>query len=458
MHLFYDISLSRRHSGTPHGLARVEVSIAKALLQSDCSVNAIWITDNQEIVIGESDVLHSLTDGSASSEAAFANFAIHKPARKVSSHLLQELKRITYRDRMIVLATYTISFFPDVFSKLIWNVSRKSFFLLSRIKNTFRKVRFKTSSPTKFQNKSKNALNLNSKSLILIAGNDWDRRILEHIPTEMDSRLKIAVVIYDLIPYEFPHYSVDLPTAGRFTFWIGDIAQRSDYLFFISKFSQDRFNAMLTDRCIESQAKQMVIDLPPGILPAPGASEPDFSSEIGEQFILVVCTIESRKNHQVLLSALRLAMSLGEQFPQLVFIGSPGWGTKTLMREIDTDERLRNRIVLKSGISDNELRWLYEKCTAVAYPSIVEGFGLPVFESAVFRKPIVTSDIPVFDEIPHPLRTKVNPYDTAGWKVALQNVGTKSMPDGGWQELEIPTWIDNVNKMIAFMSDETKVQ
>ena len=122
------------------------------------------------------------------------------------------------------------------------------------------------------------------------------------------------------------------------------------------------------------------------------------------------------------------------------------------MHEISTDTKLTNRIIIKSGIPDIELRWLYEKCTAVAYPTIVEGYGLPVFEAAVFKKPIITSDIPVFDEIPHPLRTKVNPYDTGGWKNALQNAGSNTEPPEGWQELQLPNWKENVQQMIAFMS------
>jgi glycosyltransferase involved in cell wall biosynthesis len=142
----------------------------------------------------------------------------------------------------------------------------------------------------------------------------------------------------------------------------------------------------------------------------------------------------------------------------MVFIGSPGWGTESLLREIRLDKNLSDQIIIKAGVSDAELRWLYEKCSSVAYPSIVEGFGLPVFESAVFKKPIVTSDISVFEEISHPHRTKVNPYDTEGWKVALQHVGLKPTPETGWEEAQLPTWEDNVEKMSAFMSRESKPQ
>jgi glycosyltransferase involved in cell wall biosynthesis len=195
----------------------------------------------------------------------------------------------------------------------------------------------------------------------------------------------------------------------------------------------------------------MVISLPPGVIPSSEVSEPSFSADLENSFILVVCTIEARKNHQILIAALRLAISMGEDFPQLVFIGSPGWGTENLVHQIKSEEILRNRIVMKAGVKDAELRWLYQKCGAVAYPSIVEGFGLPVFESAAFRKPIVTSNISVFDEIQHPLRTKVDPYDSMGWKKALQEAAQKKRKEGDWVNTELPNWTDNVEQMLHFL-------
>lgn len=439
--------------GTPHGLVRVEVSIAKELLEIDSELKPIWVDDNYKVTVGKFDDFRSLTDGSSSKNAAFSNFALRAIVSKESSSYLRDLKRIPLKNRLIVVATYVISLFPDAFSKPLWKISKSLYFSLLKIVKPFRKLFFATAKSVGALGGSNSQNLTNSKNLILIPGNDWDRRILELLPTDESSPPKVAAIIYDLIPYDFPHYSVDIETSGRYTYWIGDIAQRSDYLFFISRFSQDRFNVMLKERGIESKGKQMVISLPPGIMPSSELSQPDFSNELESSFILVVCTIEARKNHQILVSAIRLAISRNEKLPQLVFIGSPGWGTQQLMHEIDKDEDLRDRIVVKSGVSDAELRWLYKKCTAVAYPSIVEGFGLPVFEAAVFKKPIITSDIAVFDEIPHPLRTKVNPYDTEGWKNALQNAGSEIEPPGGWQEHQLPTWKENVQQMIAFMSE-----
>lgn len=452
MQIHYDISLSRGHKGTPHGIVRVEVSIARELLAMQSEIKPIWIDSSQKITVGKLDDLRVLTDGSSSKHAAFSNFSFKARVSSRNSTYLNELKGITLKNRLFVIVTYVISLFPSTFSKLLWIISKRLYFSLSKKVKSFRKIFATTVKSVKAQDGSNSNSLTNSNNLILIAGNDWDRRILDFLPKHDSLRPKVATVIYDLIPYDFPHYSVDMETSGRYTYWIGDIAQRSDYFFFISRFSQERFNVMLKERGIESKGKQMVISLPPGIMPSSELSEPEFSNELESSFILVVCTVEARKNHQILVSALRLAISRNEGLPQLVFIGSPGWGTGQLMHEISTDENLMHRIIVKPGISDNELRWLYEKCTAVAYPSIVEGFGLPVIEAAVFRKPIITSDIPVFDEIPHPLRTKVNPYDTEEWKNALQSAGSVTEPPSGWQELQLPTWNENVQQMIAFMS------
>ena len=459
MNYYFDITLSRQHKGTPHGLSRVEVSLAKDFLASGESVIPFWLNEKWEINQGSPEIILKISDGSNSKIAAFENF--NSKALRISPNIqsgllahIKTLSEIRVRERLIVIATYSVSLLPRIMIPIAIQMGKRIYKFGSSIVHSSRIYR-STRKPTRRVNSiDSDSISIEREDIVVIAGNDWDRRTYERVKSTHPSKTNYAFVIYDLIPYEYSHYSVDIETASRFTYWIGDVAQRASYLFFISEYSKDRFNLMLEERSIESTAKQMVISLPPGIGPSGDASLPTFSKEIEETYILVVCTIEARKNHQILVSALRLANSKNEKFPQMVFIGSPGWGTETLVREICTDESLKNRIVHKSGISDNELRWLYENCTAVAYPSIVEGLGLPVFESAVFKKPVITSDIRVFDEIPHQLRTKVNPYDTEGWKVALQKAGSQTEPEGGWKDLTLPIWKNTVAKMIAFMSDE----
>ena len=461
MKYYFDISLSRRHVGTPHGLARVEVSLAKGFLASDAEVIPIWIDENWNVCQGDPDVILNISDGSHSKTSAFSNFGedFHLGVTSTHSGILTQirnLKEVKMGNRLITIGSYSISFLPKKLTPFAVGFIKRFYRYASKGVQAFRKYHTKNDINLIIEKNRSTLFRVNLNDVVVIAVNDWDRRIYERISNLISEEPRLAFIVYDLIPYEYPHYSVDSDTASRFTYWIGDIAQRANFLFFISRFSQSQFNKMLKDRSIESSAKQMVISLTPGITPDGETTPPEFAFEIDREFILVVCTIEARKNHQVLVSALRLANSKNESFPQMVFIGSPGWGTESLLREIRLDENLSDQIIIKAGVSDAELRWLYEKCSSVAYPSIVEGFGLPVFESAGFKKPIVTSDIPVFDEIPHPYRTKVNPYDTEGWKIALQNVVLNPIPESGWQEVQLPTWEDNVKKMATFMSKEMK--
>jgi glycosyltransferase involved in cell wall biosynthesis len=98
----------------------------------------------------------------------------------------------------------------------------------------------------------------------------------------------------------------------------------------------------------------------------------------GRRFILAVGTIEPRKNYDILLQAFRRLAD--QQDVMLVIAGKVGWN----MESFDlgpTAIGLGERVRLLSYVSDEELAWLYEHCTAFVYPSLWEGFGLPVLEA-----------------------------------------------------------------------------
>ncbi|NTU72617.1 glycosyltransferase family 4 protein, partial [Candidatus Roizmanbacteria bacterium] len=58
-----------------------------------------------------------------------------------------------------------------------------------------------------------------------------------------------------------------------------------------------------------------------------------------------------------------------------------------------------DRVQHFSDISQSKLAYLYKNCIAVVFPSLSEGFGLPLVEGVYFHKPIIGSDIPVFKEL-----------------------------------------------------------
>lgn len=111
-------------------------------------------------------------------------------------------------------------------------------------------------------------------------------------------------------------------------------------------------------------------------------------------FVLIVSTIESRKNHIGALDAwLALIEKHGaRRVPKLVCVGNRGWLNDAVYSRIEQWSLLRSRVVMLSGLSDDELALLYKSCRFTLYPSNYEGWGLPVTESLCFGKVPLLSD------------------------------------------------------------------
>jgi glycosyltransferase involved in cell wall biosynthesis len=80
-----------------------------------------------------------------------------------------------------------------------------------------------------------------------------------------------------------------------------------------------------------------------------------------------------------------------EHVPTLVFAGHIGWMVADLIAQLDNCAWLDGKIVLCDQPSDAELEALYRGCRFTLFPSLYEGWGLPVTESLVFGKPCIIS-------------------------------------------------------------------
>jgi len=405
MRIWIDISLYRRTSGTPFGISRVEEQLVKLLPKKHFEVCFFWM---------ETDTLVNFSE-------IFKDSMRAKPGKSrlhISRyHLLNRLKSEPIFSRVTVISTNLISFFSKSIAEKLWAYGRK-IYGLCRDKYLFQSSKStKESSRAFFMNSSPNP---EPQDLFLIASNDWERRSYEHLENQLKFKPRLLFIIYDLIPYTNPEFAVNLETASKFTYWIGDVAQKSESLFFISEFTKSCFEKMLVERKILSTASKSVIRLPSGIPFEGTEEEPEFSAKLEDQFVLVVCTLEVRKNHKVLLTAASEAIRLGEFFPQLVFVGTKGWGYEEIRRDIEVNEQLKLKVMHESGVSDSQLRWLYRNCTLVAYPSFVEGLGLPIIEAKQFGKRVLASSAEVFREILDEADVTISPNDAMEWKIQIQ--------------------------------------
>jgi glycosyltransferase involved in cell wall biosynthesis len=128
-------------------------------------------------------------------------------------------------------------------------------------------------------------------------------------------------------------------------------------------------------------------------------------------FFLFVGTLEPRKNLPRLLAAYEklLAMTDG-QAPDLVLAGPGGWSMGPLLERLSRPA-LQGRVTRRGWLPDVELRRLYATALALVFPSLDEGFGLPVLEAMACGLPVLTSGCGALAEVAGPDAILVDPRD-----------------------------------------------
>jgi glycosyltransferase involved in cell wall biosynthesis len=143
------------------------------------------------------------------------------------------------------------------------------------------------------------------------------------------------------------------------------------------------------------------------------AANPDLAGEMtlpAPGFVLAVGTLEPRKNLPRLVAAYRsLSDELKVNHP-LVVVGALGWETDETVAALDS---LGDHCMLLGRVSDGALAELYRRCAVFCYPSLGEGFGLPVLEAMAAGAPVVTSQISSLPEVGGDSVEYVDPYDIA---------------------------------------------
>ena len=138
------------------------------------------------------------------------------------------------------------------------------------------------------------------------------------------------------------------------------------------------------------------------------------------RFILAVGTIEPRKNLVTLLEAYR---GLIDRMPdlKLAIVGKRGWRAEAFFNRL-RELGLEDRVIFPGFVPDDDLPAVYASAAVLAFPSIYEGFGLPVLEALACGTPVVCSNTSSLPEITAEAAILLAPDDVRGWSQALQRV------------------------------------
>ena len=258
-------------------------------------------------------------------------------------------------------------------------------------------------------------------SVLLSLANSWDyldypylHRACKH------DRLRFISIIYDVIAMELP-FTTPGPPHIYHRHWV-EIGHCAYALLAISKFSAEQYDKYiskpndLSPRLSHTPLPSFLRERSAEIGATP------IASLAGRSFVVFCSTIETRKNHQLLLHLWdRLREVFGpEQLPILVFVGKWGWGTETVRLLSERNYHLRRHLDILDRVSDAELIWLYRNARFTVFPALSEGYGLAAAESLSFGTPVVVSSCPALIEATEGLMPALDPLDIVGWFNELQ--------------------------------------
>lgn len=198
----------------------------------------------------------------------------------------------------------------------------------------------------------------------------------------------------------------------RFAAQAREAADRSDLIIAVSEFTAGQVEQLLG----VERTRLRIIRHGIRMSPADPAARGEASRE---KFILHVGAIQRRKNIARLVEAFE---QVGPEW-NLVLAGSLGFGGEEILQRIRQSPR-RDEIRVLGYVSDKTLADLYSRASIFAFPSLDEGFGMPVLEAMAAGVPALTSSSSALPEVSGDAALLVDPRDVGAIAAALRKLTT----------------------------------
>tara|TARA_E500000318_G_C3555662_1_gene210962 strand:+ start:973 stop:2067 length:1095 start_codon:yes stop_codon:yes gene_type:complete len=225
--------------------------------------------------------------------------------------------------------------------------------------------------------------------------------------------VKYVVTIHDLVWKRCPD---TMPLLRRLAerFFFPFAVQNADVILAVSQSTADDII-----RYFPSHAAKVKVSPLAGMLEDQKNISVSFSSD--QKYILFVGTIEPRKNIEKMLTAYAdLPLNLKKKYT-LCIVGSTGWG-KIKLDDIAAELGISSYVEWKSAVNDQELVRLYKNGYCLLFPSLYEGFGLPIIEAQNFGVPVITSNTSSMPEVVGDGGILVDPNSVSSIKNALRSL------------------------------------
>jgi glycosyltransferase involved in cell wall biosynthesis len=233
-----------------------------------------------------------------------------------------------------------------------------------------------------------------------------------------------STMIHDLVPVHFPEW-VHARTRRMHAAKYAHTARSCDVVIVNSRFTGDDVAETL------GVPRERVHVAYPGV--DPGYIPDGERHELGRPYLLTVATLEPRKNLAALVEA--HAQLDGELV--LAVAGAAGWGAQAAL---DADG-----VVRIGYLPPQELPPLYRGANVFVYPSLFEGFGMPIVEAMACGVPVVASSHPSLDEACGTAAVRADPKDPAAIAAAIRSAldRRQELVPKGLEHARSFTWLAN---------------
>ena len=298
---------------------------------------------------------------------------------------------------------------------------------------------------------------------VFFTGLVWTPTFIEAFKGLAARNIDFSVLVHDIIPIERPDLVSDEQTRS-FSDWLTTVVKTANVIFVSSR----RVGSQIARWGVLSglEIKALIVPVQFGlrrlenaVAPHEGVSEQTGKIDV-DNFVLSVGTIDARKNQALLCRVWRLLVDrLGaDRAPQLVLAGRDDLGIASIDANCSS-LFASNKIVVLGGLSDPVLAGLYQSCLFTAFPSVSEGYGLPVAESLQYGKLCLASDLPAVREHARDLVWYFDPNDDEGtFKLflrAVENVAERERAEAHILEtFQASSWADTLRTM-AIVAERT---
>ncbi len=257
--------------------------------------------------------------------------------------------------------------------------------------------------------------------LPLVGGALSDKVDVFHSPDHFIPKLRdvpVVATLHDAVPISHPHWTSPGMRSFKNWLWLRS-SQWAQHIITISEFSRGeivRHFGIAPERItvVHNGVDERYFER----IDAAQAEAAVSALNLPERFFLFVGTFQPRKNIERIVDAHEaLPPALRKDFPLLI-VGRNGWGAEALVARLNGYPQ-NGAVRWLQNVDDLAKRVMMQRATALVFPSLLEGFGLPVLEGFASQTPVITSNVTSLPEVAGDAAWMVDPYDVRALTEAM---------------------------------------